>query len=182
MTEDTEIDMKNDNSTPKVIHAPGEFESGEKRRRRLGVPDPELEKSRKRREAYNRWRDKNKDEINAKRRRYDATPKGAFKKARRKAERRGIEWRLTFDDFVEVWQEAPHLLDPKTQVWRPAWQLRGSDMRTSVQLCRIDTSKPWMKSNVELRYNNRPLPKDGKLVDDGWTPAHVQLGRKPIKF
>lgn len=146
-----------------LITRDGEFSSGAKRRKKLGKPDPELIKWSNRRKAERRWREKNKDEINKKRRFYNKTPRGAYKKMKAKAQERDVEFELTFEGFVSAWENCPAVFDHESRTWRSAWSMRGSNIQKHTQLCRIDTEKPWADDNVEVRYKNQPVPEDGKV-------------------
>jgi hypothetical protein len=65
----------------------------------------------------------------------------------------GIEWDLTFEEFLEIWTEE-------------AWAQRGRKV-TCLNMIRIDQKGPWRKDNVELTTRLEMLRKKVKDKNDG---------------
>lgn len=70
--------------------------------------------------------------------RYLRTPRGRFIKQRQHARRRGVEWRLTFEEWLHVWRASGN------------FEQRG---RGDHQFCmaRIGDSGPYEVGNVEIQ-------------------------------
>jgi hypothetical protein len=100
--------------------------------------------------AQSRYYEKNKAKLNHRRVLRARQPKATFKRARRRAELRGQEWNLTYDEWKSVWQEAPQIVDPKRGFLVDAWDLRGGDFKKDTQMVREDTSRPWEVGNVRI--------------------------------
>lgn len=60
------------------------------------------------RERAREWYRANRDSILARRRALNATPRGRFELQRRRANRRGIPFLLTFDEWLKLWQDSGH--------------------------------------------------------------------------
>lgn len=76
----------------------------------------------------------------------------AFNKSRCQARFRNEEWDPAFT-FTEWWA-----------MWEPKWPLRGRGAE-DWHMIRVDTSKPWSATNVEIR-NRREWLRDINLGND----------------
>ncbi|MCK5608074.1 hypothetical protein KAR91_39705 [Candidatus Pacearchaeota archaeon] len=59
-------------------------------------------------ETYKKWKDNNKDKIAANNKRYQQTQKGRFVAYSSHAKARGIDFKLSFDEFIIYWQNRCH--------------------------------------------------------------------------
>lgn len=71
------------------------------------------------------------------------TPKGIFSVQKRKAKQRGIEWKLSFDEWWKTWQESGK------------WDERGVN---GYVMCRNGDSGPYSMDNVRIdTFKNNSL-------------------------
>jgi hypothetical protein len=127
--------------------------------------DPKVRAAKARRRASRKYYEKNKEALNRKRKAHQRSPRGQFQSAKRRAERAEQEWRLTFEEWLDVWTQAPKVFDNKAKLWKPAYLMRGNKPTECTQMCRLDTSRGWHLDNVEIRYKLQPIPKHGVLPD-----------------
>lgn len=127
--------------------------------------DPEVRKAAARRRASRNYYEKHKEELNRKRKALQRSPKGQWKSAKKRALDAGMEWSLTFEEWLDVWTSAPKVFDDKAKLWKPAYLMRGNKPTECTQMCRLDTSRGWHKDNVEIRYKLQPIPEHGVLPD-----------------
>lgn len=84
---------------------------------------------------------RNKERILATRlereRKWIVTPKGQYSVQKRKAKQRQIEWRLSFDDWWNIWQESGH------------WEERG-DSKGKYCMSRYGDTGPYSVENVYI--------------------------------
>lgn len=60
-------------------------------------------------------------------------------------------WKLSMGEWILMWLGCPAIL-VGTNVYKPAWQLRGRNVNEDVQLKRIDTSKPFEINNLMVMH------------------------------
>ena len=111
----------------------------------------ELDKTIRRAQAQAKYHEKNKKRLNYLRSVRARKPDATFKRARRRAELRGQEWALTFDEWMDVWNDAPEVVHPRKKYKVPAWEVRGGNYKTDTQMVRIDTDGPWSVDNVTIQ-------------------------------
>lgn len=121
-----------------------------------------------RRVYNNAYRTRNKDRLNAVRKRYDTTPKGAYNKARHRAIAKKQEWDISFKNWWQVWNACPKIYDDTMAQYRTAWEMRGSNINENTQMRRRDLGKGWIVSNVEIIYRNQPIPEHGIVAPWDW--------------
>ena len=73
-------------------------------------------------------------------RRYNATPRGRFKQQKNAAQRRGIPWSLTFEQWWSVWQASGH------------WEQRGKGAG-KFSMGRLGDRGGYAPGNVEIVPN-----------------------------
>ncbi len=115
------------------------------------LDDQEIAKKINRALAQKRYYEKNKARLNHKRAKYLRRPKPSYHRAKRKAERRGHVWELTFEEWWNVWATAPRVWNDEKAFKDTAWNLRGSNHSSHTQMVRIDTAKGWTKDNVRIQ-------------------------------
>lgn len=98
--------------------------------------DPEKSKANKRR-YYLENRDKFISLAVEREKELDKTPFGKFLKQKKKAKKRGIEWRLAFEDWCEIWQDSGH------------WAERGRGSNKYC-MCRRGDVGPYSIDNVYI--------------------------------
>lgn len=64
------------------------------------------------------------------------TPKVAYETHKRKATRRGIEFKLTFQEWFNIWEEH--------------WEGRGAFKASSLQMCRLNDEGAYEIGNVRI--------------------------------
>lgn len=130
------------------------------------------------------YRNKHKEEINARRRMQEQEPLGAYKKARRRAKYKHQEWNISFDNWFNVWNSCPKVFDDSVDVYRHAWTMRSGNLQEGTQMRRLDTNKGWQVGNVAIYYRNQRIPEHGIVapwdflnekpayeVDENWINA-----------
>jgi hypothetical protein len=130
------------------------------------------------------YRNKHKEEINARRREQEQEPLGAYKKARRRAKYKHQAWDISFDNWFNVWNSCPKVFDDSVDVYRHAWTMRSGNLQEGTQMRRLDTNKGWQVGNVAIYYRNQRIPEHGIVapwdflnekpayeVDDNWINA-----------
>ena len=130
-----------------------------------GEYDPEVKARIKRRKRQRRYYEKNRERLNRKRRGYLQSPKGQWTACKRRAAKAGQAWELSFEDWWELWTEAPKCFDLEANLLKPAYLLRGNNPIKNTQMRRKDTSKGWTVDNVEIIYKNQPIPESGMVPD-----------------
>ena len=101
--------------------------------------------------AQARYYEKNKRKLNYHRTVRARQPLATFKRAKRRAELRGQEWTMTFDEWRKVWSDAPDVMHPVKKYKVPAWEMRGGNYKTHTQMVRIDPEGPWSVENVRIQ-------------------------------
>lgn len=114
--------------------------------------DQQLERILARKKAQSDYYRRNKKVLNEKRRLRNNTPEYAFQKARQRAKDTGIPWELTIEEWVDIWNDAPRVVNPANGYLVPAWQLRGSNPQECAQMVRRDSSKGWTSGNAAIAY------------------------------
>ena len=135
------------------------------RKLKKGEYDPEVRKRKAQRRARRKYYEKNKEELNRKRRAHLRSPKGQFGSCKQRAKRRDQEWNLTFEEWWDIWCDAPNVFVEEERLHKPAYMARGNNPLKHTQMCRLDTSEPWEVGNVEIRFKNQPIPKSGMVPD-----------------
>lgn len=91
----------------------------------------------KHREYYLKNKDKIKKTSKAFAQVWLLLPEGQYSVQKRKAKQRGIEWKLTFEEWWDIWQSSGK------------WYLRG-DRKGTYCMCRNKDIGPYSKDNVRI--------------------------------
>ena len=128
------------------------------------LEDKELEQKINRALAQARYHRKNKARLNQARIKRLRWPKPTYERAKRRAERRGQVWDISFDDWWDMWQNAPRCWNPEKGFWDTAWNMRGGNPRTDCQMTRKDTDGPFSADNlcITLPSNDRSSRKNDR--------------------
>lgn len=119
--------------------------------------DKVLEAQLRRARAQQKYYLKNRDRLNRERAMRQRRPKEVYRRAKQRAERRGQAWDFTYSGWVEVWEDAPRVWNPRKGFYDTAWNLKGGNYTTDTQMCRIDTEGPWAPDNVFIGINGKEL-------------------------
>jgi hypothetical protein len=124
--------------------------------------DRELELQLRRARTQQKYYLKNRERLNRERAMRQKRPHEVYTRAKARAERRGQEWKFSYEDWVDVWDSAPRVWNPRKAFYDTAWNMKGGNYRTDTQMCRIDTDGPWATDNVFIGINGHPLeePED----------------------
>lgn len=87
-------------------------------------------------------------------REFSQIPLGKYKAQRQQAKERGVEWKFTFEDWCELWQDSGH------------WAERGP---TGFVMCRYGDIGPYSIDNVYIAHHLQNK-KDQQLNGKGTTP------------
>lgn len=119
--------------------------------------DRELEAVHARAKAQARYHEKNREHLNRGRALRARLPKSVYCRAERRARERGQEWEFTFEEWWDMWENAPTVLDERTGWMRTAWSMKGGDYRNDTQMMRRDVYGPWNLSNCYIGRNGEPI-------------------------
>ena len=129
------------------------------------TPDAEVTRRINERARQSRYYKRNKERIRAARQLKRQLPEHAYAKAKRKARERDIDWTLSFEEWLEVWESCPKVFDKDSGFWVPAYQLRGGNVFENTQMARADLDKGFTRQNVYISLKNQPVPEDGIVGD-----------------
>jgi hypothetical protein len=108
-----------------------------------------------------RWKKEHADETRA----YNEGLRGMFFHLRREVRRRARiegselpsnQWDITMGEWIMLWLSCP-ACQIAPNVYKPAWQLRGRDINTDVQLRRVDREKSWNINNLEILWKGKRI-------------------------
>lgn len=111
----------------------------------------ELERELARTMAQARYHEKNKHRLNKARMARARTPKGTYTRAKRRAERRGQDWSISYEDWWRKWEEADWVWNDRKGFKVPAWEMRGGDYNRNTQFVRIDPEGGWTNENTRIQ-------------------------------
>lgn len=124
--------------------------------------DRELERKLRRARTQQKYYLKNRGRLNRERAMRQRRPAEVYERARKRALDRGQAWEFTYDSWVDVWDGAPRVWNPRKGFYDTAWNMKGGRYLTDTQMTRIDTEGPWSPDNVFIGINGKPLeePED----------------------
>ena len=97
------------------------------------------------------YRKDHKDALNEYAKKYRKSPKGRYIEQKTQAKQRGVEWRLSFEEWYTFWLDSGH------------WEERGSG---KWMMCRFADTGPYSLENIRIDNslgNNRERWALGKL-------------------
>ena len=124
--------------------------------------DKEVEKVHARSVAQAKYYRKNRERLNAARAAYARMPHNVYKRAERRAKRRGQSWEFTFEEWQDLWHNAPRVPAPRTGFLTAAWNAKGGNFNTDTQMCRRDTSGPWSVENCFIGIAGKELGEENE--------------------
>lgn len=120
--------------------------------------EKEFDKKQSRARAQQRYYQKNKNKLAAVRTIKARRPIEVYRRARRRAHNKGQGWEFaSFDEWWDMWQSAPKVMDPDKGMLVEAWKMKGSNPATSTQMGRRDLDGPWSRDNCFIHYKGREL-------------------------
>jgi hypothetical protein len=119
--------------------------------------DEVIERAHNRAVAQHKYYLKNKEELNAKRRLRNITPKYAYRKSKLRALANEQQWDFDFDSWIEMWLTVPRVVNPKTGFLVTAWSMRGPNASRDTQMVRRDTNLGWSPENCEILFKGEPV-------------------------
>ena len=122
--------------------------------------DTAIERAHNQKQAKRRYYEKNKEVLNKKRALKNSMPDYVYTKCKWRAEHRGIEWKFTKDQYLDMWYNTPRIRDDETGFLVTAWSLRGGNAATSAQMVRKDIDGPWSVENCEIQYRGEPIAEE----------------------
>jgi hypothetical protein len=100
----------------------------------------------------------------AQRRAYNESPRGRFSQQRQNARRRGVEWRLTFNEWWKIWQDSGH------------WPDRGKGKEGKYCMGRNGDKGAYEVGNVEIiKYSRNAFDS---MTAAGWVEARKDNGEE----
>lgn len=115
------------------------------------LEDKEIERQINRSIAQSKYHRKHKSKLNYRRAQRARKPEATFKRCKRRAQLRGQEWDLSFDEWWSVWKGSPDVWNPSKGFFVPAWEMRGGNHKTDTQMIRLDPNGKWCVENVSIQ-------------------------------